>query len=133
MNLQVWIQSQCFVPFSSKVCVKKLPKNVNFLTTPTLNTKAQKEAFTLIPPRTRYFDKNSCKLRLETNQTKALSIFQKWKVQKIFYLFTCILPNYVPYEITKEFWKNSHFENMILRCQNTLFHQYCPSNSFYWM
>jgi predicted methyltransferase len=46
------------VPFSSKVCVKKLPKNVNFLTTPTLNTKAQKEAFTLIPPRTRYFDRN---------------------------------------------------------------------------
>ena len=58
MNLQVLIPSQCFVPFSSKVCVKKLPKNVNFLTTPTLNTKAQKEAFTLIPPRMRYFDRN---------------------------------------------------------------------------
>merc|ERR1712037_1006603 len=53
MGQVVLIPSQCFVPFSSKVCVKKLPKNVNFLTTPTLNTKAQKEAFTLILPRTR--------------------------------------------------------------------------------
>ena len=54
-------------------------------------------------------------------------------------------------EITKEFWKNSHFENrragFLLRCQNLLqwntpekmhfqewhffyFHQYCPSNRY---
>ena len=29
-----------------------------------------------------------------------------------FYFFTCILPDYVAHDITKEFWKNSHFENM---------------------
>ena len=38
--------------------------------------------------------------------------------------FACILPDYVADEITKEFWKNSHFENMRvdfpLRCQNSL-------------
>ena len=27
----------------------------------------------------------------------------KWKVQKMFYFFTCILPGYVALEITKEF------------------------------
>jgi hypothetical protein len=41
-----------------------------------------------------------------------------------FYFFTCILPDYVAYERPKEFWKNSHFENMragfLLRCQNSL-------------
>ena len=58
-------------------------------------------------------------------------IRQKWyqffinkKLKKIFYFFTCILPNYVPHDITKEFWKNSHFENMtagfLHRCQNRL-------------
>ena len=39
-------------------------------------------------------------------------------------MFTCILPDYVTYEIQKEFWKNSHFENtrtcFLLRCQNSL-------------
>ena len=39
-----------------------------------------------------------------------------------FYIY--ILPNYVPYEITKEFWKNSYFEKMTagfhLGCQNWL-------------
>ena len=39
-------------------------------------------------------------------------------------IFTCILPDYVAREIAKEFWKNSHFENMragfLLRCQNSL-------------
>ena len=42
--------------------------------------------------------------------------------QKIFYFFTCILLDYLAHEITKEFWKNIHFENMtaafLLRCQN---------------
>ena len=46
------------------------------------------------------------------------------KAQKISYSFTCILPDYVANEITKEFWKNSHFENrragFLLRCQNIL-------------
>ena len=44
---------------------------------------------------------------------------QKWyqlfineELKKLIYFFTCILPYYVTHEITKEFWKNSHFENM---------------------
>ena len=47
------------------------------------------------------------------------------------YFFTCIVPDYVPHEILKEFWKNSHFENLraglILRCQNSLWQtiDYC--------
>ena len=44
--------------------------------------------------------------------------------KKTFNFFTCILPDYVAHEITKEFWKNNHFENMtagfLLRCQNSL-------------
>ena len=58
------------------------------------------------------------------NVTKVLPIFHWWKVEKSYSFFTCILLNYVPHEIIKEFWKNSHFENMsagfLLRCQNTL-------------
>ena len=34
------------------------------------------------------------------------------KFRKQFYFLTCILPNYVFHEILKEFWQNSHFENM---------------------
>ena len=55
---------------------------------------------------------------------KFYQFFINEKVKKILYFFICILPNYVPHEITKEFWKNSHFEKMtagfILRCQNWL-------------
>ena len=44
--------------------------------------------------------------------------------QNDFMFFTCILPNYVTHESQKEFWKNSHFENMragfLLSCQNWL-------------
>ena len=46
------------------------------------------------------------------------------KLKKLFHFFISILPipNYVPYEIITEFWKNSHFENMtadfVLSCQN---------------
>jgi hypothetical protein len=32
--------------------------------------------------------------------------------ENIFIFFTCILPDYVFNESLKEFWKNSHFENM---------------------
>ena len=50
-------------------------------------------------------------------------------MKKIPYFFTCILPNYVPHEITKIFWKNSQFENMIagflLRWQNSLRWEIC--------
>jgi len=35
------------------------------------------------------------------------------KFRKQFYFLTCILPDYVPQESLKEFWKNSHFENML--------------------
>ena len=38
--------------------------------------------------------------------------------------FTCISPDYVFHESPKEFWKNSHFENMrasfLLKCENSL-------------
>ena len=38
--------------------------------------------------------------------------------------FTCISPDYMAHDISKEFWKNSHFENVtavfLQRCQNSL-------------
>ena len=41
-----------------------------------------------------------------------------------FDFFTCILPDNVAHDITKEFWRNSHFEKItagfLLRCQNLL-------------
>ena len=50
------------------------------------------------------------KVAMRWNQCYQFFINEKFK--KIFHLFTCILPNYVPHEITKEFWKISHFWNM---------------------
>ena len=41
-----------------------------------------------------------------------LKNFINEKFKKIFNFFTCILPNNVAHDITKEFWKNSNFENM---------------------
>ena len=45
-------------------------------------------------------------------------------LRKCFILFTYILIDYLFHEITKEFWENSHFENMragfLLRCQKSL-------------
>ena len=62
------------------------------------------------------------KLRSEMNQTKVH--LQKFINEKAFYFFTCIFPDYVSQEGLKEFWKNSHFENMradfLRRCQNSL-------------
>ena len=53
-----------------------------------------------------------------------LKIFINKKFWKTFHFFTCILSDYVAHDITEEFWKNSHFENMtagfLLRCQNWL-------------
>ena len=43
---------------------------------------------------------------------KIYQFFINEKFNKILNFFTCILPNYVPNEIIKEFWKNSHFEKM---------------------
>ena len=47
-----------------------------------------------------------------------LKSFIDEKFKKIFYPFTCILPNYVAHDITKEFWKNNHFENMTAFSEN---------------
>ena len=60
---------------------------------------------------------------------KFYQFFINEKFKKIFYFFTCILPYYVPHEITKEFWKDSHFEivraDFLLRCQNSLRWEIC--------
>ena len=54
---------------------------------------------------------------------KYIQISIKNIFKKVVY-YTCILPDYMAHDITKEFWKNSHFENMtagfLLRCQNSL-------------
>ena len=51
-------------------------------------------------------------------------IFYLVKISENILLFIYILPGYVAHEITKEFWKSSHFENItagfLLRCHNTL-------------
>ena len=56
-----------------------------------------------------------------------LSIFKNCiseMFRKQLYFFTCILPDYVFHESSKEFWKNTRFENMrasfLRRCQNSL-------------
>ena len=41
---------------------------------------------------------------------KCYQFFINKKLKKLFYFLTCILPNYVTHEITKEFWKNSLIE-----------------------
>ena len=57
-------------------------------------------------------------------ETSKFRIFIIEKFKKIFYSFTYILDNYMAHETTKEFLKNSHFENMtagfLQRCQNLL-------------
>ena len=46
------------------------------------------------------------------------------KFKKQFHFFICILPDHLSHKSSKEFWKNSHFENMradfLRRCQNSL-------------
>ena len=56
----------------------------------------------------RYIDSYSKWIR-----QKCYQFFIKEKLKKTFYFLTCILPNYVPHEIRKEFWKNIQFENMM--------------------
>ena len=55
---------------------------------------------------------------------KYIQIFIKKMFKKMVYFFTCILPDYMAHDITKEFWKDRQFENMTagfpLRCQNSL-------------
>ena len=43
---------------------------------------------------------------------KYIQNFISKKFRKQFYFLTCILPDYVVHESLKEFWQNSHFENM---------------------
>ena len=68
---------------------------------------------------------NITKLRSEMNRTKVSHKILLMKSSgNPFIFFTCILPDYVSHESFKEFWKNSHFENMradfLMRCQNLL-------------
>ena len=55
---------------------------------------------------------------------KFYTFFINEMFKKMLHFLICILPSYVPHEITKEFWKNSHFEKItagfLLRCQNRL-------------
>ena len=67
---------------------------------------------------------NLLKLRSEMNQTKVSRKILLIKSSETILFFICILPDYVSHESFKEFWKNSHFENMradfLMRCQNLL-------------
>ena len=76
-----------------------------------------------------YVDSDSKRIR-----QKFFKLFINEKVKKILYFLICILPNYVPHEITKVFWKNSHFEKMtagfILRYKNWLRQNTPPKDAF---
>ena len=49
-------------------------------------------------------------------------MFTNEKFRTIFYLFICMLPDYMAHDIIRVFWKKRHFENMTadfpLKCQN---------------
>ena len=68
--------------------------------------------------------KNSNKVCPIENNTNLDSIFYLVKVQKLLLFFYLHLTWLLAHDITKEFWKNSHFENMravfLLSCQNSL-------------
>ena len=66
-----------------------------------------------------------CIVLCAKNPTQLYSkILLEKKLTNWFWFFTSILPDYVPHESQKEFWKNSHFENtragFLLRCQKSL-------------
>ena len=67
----------------------------------------------------RYLDSDSKRIR-----QKFYQFFINEKFKKIFYLFICMLPNYMVHDIIKFFWKKRCFENMPagfpLMCQNPL-------------
>ena len=67
---------------------------------------------------------NSHKLCFKMKMTKVYSKHLLMKSSRNNFFSTCILPDYVSHESSKEFWKNSHFENMradfLMRCQNLL-------------
>ena len=64
------------------------------------------------------------RLMHEKRDKSKFNIFIIEKFKKILHSFTCILPDYMSHETTKQFWKISHFENMtavfLLRYQNSL-------------
>ena len=65
------------------------------------------------------------KLLFETKMTKVFSkILLMTSLGSNFIFFTCILPDYVGHENSKEFRKNNHFENMkadfLRRSENSL-------------
>ena len=67
-------------------------------------------------------ERYACIVCLNSNVTKVYS--KKSLVKSSQNNFTWILPDYVSHEISKEFWKSSHFQNMragfLRRCQNSL-------------
>ena len=58
------------------------------------------------------------------NNTNLNPFFHLIKSSEIVFIFYCILPDWMAQSIPKEFWKNSHFENMtagfLRRCKNLL-------------
>ena len=60
---------------------------------------------------------------LKSTQNWIWFFFSK-KFKNCVYFFTCILPDYMAHNISKEFLEDSHFENttagFLLRCQNLL-------------
>ena len=58
---------------------------------------------------------------LKTIQNWIQFFFNK-KIRNWVHFLACILPDHMAHDILKEFWKNSHFENMtavfLLSCQN---------------
>ena len=46
---------------------------------------------------------------------KCYQYFINKKLKKPFYFLSCILPNYVPHEITKEFWKKNKIKKDLVQ------------------
>ena len=50
-------------------------------------------------------------MRKKTDKTEFKNFISS-KCRKPLNFFTCILPDFVFHDNSKEFWKNNHFENM---------------------
>ena len=68
----------------------------------------------LLPPFIDRSQKRKCTFKIFSNE----------KFKKIFYLFMCMLPDYLAHDITKKFEEKRRIENMTTsfsqRCQNPL-------------
>ena len=87
-------------------------------------TRIQGE-YRLLYVRSTYFHQlTKNKLRFETKSTKLYPKLLLVKSSENNFIFTCILPNYVFLESSKQFWKKSHFEprraGLLRKCQNSL-------------